>query len=153
MRTKPSAQQMRYREYFQDLIEEMRGNYSFRGTKNASFRNVCGFPTGFKGIRFNTRFLGDDRVRVNLYIGMGDAIENESVFDTLMEDKSEIESDFGEQLAWERHEGRPNCSISRYRIGSVDDEERLNEIRAWTVIGLANFKRVFGPRLDEILGD
>ena len=123
MRSKPSAQQIRYREYFQGLIDEVRGEHGFRGTQNASFRNICGFPTGFKGIRYNTRFLGEGRIRVNLFIEMDDPVENESVFDSLIEEKSDIESEFGDQLVWERHEGRSFCIIARYRDGNIDDEQ------------------------------
>ena len=154
VRSKPSAQQIRYREYFQGLIDEVRGEHGFRGTKNASFRNICGFPTGFKGIRYNTRFLGEGRIRVNLFIEMDDPVENESVFDSLFEDKLDIESKFGEQLVWERHEDRSFCIISRYRDGNIDDEQdKLDDVRTWNVTGLANFKNTFGPRLAEILSD
>ena len=154
MRSKPSAQQMRFREYFQGLIDELRREHGFRGTKNASFRNICGFPTGSKGIRYNTRFLGEARVRVNLYLGLSDPVENEGVFDSLVEQKVDIESEFGEGLVWERHEGRPDCIISIYRDGSIeDDEEKLADIKNWTVTGLANFRKTFGPRLAEILGE
>ncbi len=154
VRSKPSNRQLRYREYFQRLIDELRNEHGFRGTKNALFRSICGFPTGFKGIRYNTRFLGEDRIRVNLHIGLDDPDENESVFDGLFEERSDIESEFGEALVWERLEGRPDCIISKYRDGSIDeDEEMLNEIRAWSVSGLANFKKTFGPRLAGIVGE
>ena len=82
---------------------------------------------------------------------MGDSDKdwNRELFDQLSEDQADLQSELGEPLEWDRL-GNPRIAV--VRTGSIDDdEEALAEIRAWMVERLLKFRRVFGPRLDELV--
>ena len=69
-----------------------------------------------------------------------------------MERKGAIEADLGESLDWRRLDSYRACRILTVRHGSIDDDEAtLKEIREWMIDRLLAFKRVFGPRLAELV--
>ena len=69
-----------------------------------------------------------------------------------MEQKEAIESELSESLEWERREDTRFSRIAASREGSIDDDqETLKEIENWMVDKLLDFKRVFGPRLNELI--
>ena len=71
-----------------------------------------------------------------------------------MERKEPIESELSESLAWERLDGRRASRIAVVRQGSIDDDpETLKEIEDWMIDKQLDFKRIFGPRLDELATD
>ena len=89
---------------------------------------------------------------VDVYIDNGDRDWNKNLFDKLQEDKEAIESELAESLKWDRLDNRKASRIAVVRPGSIDDdEEMLGEIHDWMVEKLLAFKRVFGPRLDELV--
>lgn len=67
-----------------------------------------------------------------------------------MERRESIESDLSESLEWERLDNRRASRISVAREGGIADEETLEEIKNWMVEKLLDFRRVFGPILDEV---
>ena len=76
---------------------------------------------------------------------------NKTLFDQLLERQTDIESEVGEELEWERLDDRKASRIAVVRQGSIDDDEdTLEEIQDWMVDRLLKFKEVFAPRLDEL---
>lgn len=77
---------------------------------------------------------------------------NKDLSDKLLEDKEAIESELQESLEFDWLDRRKASRIAVTRPGSIDDdEEMLGEIHDWMVEKLLAFKRVFGPRLDELV--
>ena len=63
-----------------------------------------------------------------------------------------MEAEFREALEWERLDNRKACRIATYRAGSIgDDEQTLEEIRGWAIERLLRVKRVFAPKLAELV--
>ena len=57
-------------------------------------------------------------------------------------------------MNWERLDDHRASRIAVVRQGSIDgDSETLKEIEDWMIDKLLDFKRVFGPRLDELAPD
>lgn len=136
-----------YREYFQSLIDELRSKHSFTKAKIAQPQNWYIFPTGVSGISYGTSFAQGGRVRVELYIDVGESDKNKRLFDWLFEQKGIIETEFEESLDWERLDSRRASRIAIYREGSIDDVETLQEIHSWAVQELLKFRKVFSSRL------
>jgi hypothetical protein len=136
-----------YREYFQSLIDELRSKHSFTKAKIAQPQNWYIFPTGISGISYGTSFAQGGRVRVELYIDVGESDKNKRLFDWLFEQKEIIETEFEEPLDWERLDSRRASRIAIYREGSIDDAETLQEIYSWAVQELLKFRKVFSFRL------
>lgn len=145
---KSSAKGEAYREYFQGLIDELRTKHSFTDARIAQPQNWYNFPTGVSGLTYTTSFAQGRRVRVELYIDVGDLDRNKQLFDWLIQQKKVLENEFGESLSWERMEERRASRITIYHEGSIEDnEEALKEIHKWTVQKLLTFRRVFSQRL------
>ncbi len=152
--TPPTARGEAYRAYFQDLIDQLREQYHFTNARIGQAQSWYTFATGItrlSGVVYGASFAAGGRARVELYIDRQDASLNKSIFDTLKKDGAAIESDIGDQLAWERLDDRRASRIAVYRPGSItDDPETLGELKTWTIDRLLRFKRAFGPRLAEI---
>ena len=89
---------------------------------------------------------------MELYIDSGEQERNKRIFDRFEEQKEVFESALGEPLVWERLDNRRASRISIRRPGSIDEPETLGELQDWMVEKLLDFKRVFGPRLAELVG-
>lgn len=142
-----SAKGEAYREYFQTVIDELRNKHSFTKAKVAQPQNWYIFPTGFSRLSYGTSFAQGGRVRAELYIDVGELDRNKKLFDWLLEQRQNIETEFGESLDWERLDDRRASRIAIYREGSIDDVEILKEIQTWAIQELLKFRKVFSPLL------
>ena len=143
----------KYREFFQGLIDTLRDEHRFTNAKRGQPQNWYSFSAGHaQRVRYGANFSGGSRARVEVYIDNGEKDWNEELFDRLAASKDDIESKVEEELDWERLNNRRACRISAVRPGSIDaDEKTLAEIRDWMVDKLLDFKRVFGPKLAELV--
>ena len=150
-----SARSERYRDFFQTLIDTLREEHSFTNARKGQPQSWYSFSAGYgQRVIYGANFTGQKQARVEVYIDGGDSEWNLRLLGNLEERKHEIEAELGDQLLdWQRLENRRACRIALDRTGSIDDDvETLAEIRAWMVDNLLNFKRVFSPRLAELIG-
>lgn len=139
-----------YRAFFQALIDELRERHQFTGARTAQPQNWYSFSSGISGISYSLSFAQGRRVRAEIYIDLGEAEWNKSLFDTLFKEKEALEAQFGEPLAWERLDDRRASRVATYRPGSIDDDPQLlEEIKSWAIERLLKLKKVLGPRLGE----
>ena len=142
----------RYRGFYQELIDTLREDHSFTKARQALAQNWYRFSVGYgQGAQFGANFDSQKEEPGSncTSISGNDKDWNRELFDQLEERKDDIESELGEPLEWDRL-GNPRIAV--VRRGSIDDdEETLAEIRAWMVERLLKFRRVFGPRLDELV--
>jgi Domain of unknown function (DUF4268) len=151
VRRAPSQREELYREFFQALIDEMRERHHFTNARVGMPQSWYDFASGINGIRYSASFVGGNRLRVQLYIDVGDKIENEAIFDWLAERREKIEREFGSSLEWERLDNRRASRIAISRIDTNIDTAatQSDQIRAWVVDNLLRMKRVFGPLLGD----
>lgn len=141
----------RYRQFFQSLIDIMREQHQFTNARKGVAQSWYDFGSGFSGISYAAAFTQGRTATVNVSIDRGDGEVNREIFDRLVERKEAIESSLGEPLVWETVENRRACRIPIRRPGSIDDDpDTLESIQQWMVEHLLNFKRVFGPHLEEL---
>ncbi len=149
-----SEQRERYQTFFQKLMDTLREEHNFTKARKAQPQNWQTFSAGHaQRVQYGANFALGKRARVEVYIDNGDKDWNKNLFDKLLEDKESIESDLQEPsaLEWERLDNRRASRIAAVRQGSIDDDEgELEETRNWMAEKLLDFKRVFGPRLDEL---
>ena len=142
--TTVSARGEAYRTYFQPLIDELREKHRFTGARIAQPQSWYAFSSGTSGVQVSAVFAGNDTARVELYIDLGTADANKSLFDWLHSQKDAIEKQCGYPLNWERLDGKRACRISVSRPGSIESgDDTLAEIRSWQVTNLLLFKKVF----------
>lgn len=150
--SKPTPREEAYRRYFQVLIDELREQHHFTRARAAQLQSWYSFASGVSGIAYGTSFAQGGRARCDVYIDYGDAETTKALFDDLFAQKATIESEFGEPLEWERLDDRRASKIAVYRAGTIDrPESELVEIRAWAIDRLLRLKRVFAPRIPEVL--
>ena len=146
----------RYKLYFQELIDELRENHDFIGARRAQPRSWCDFSSNFQGICFRASFLQyvkpPSRAYAAIYIERDIQEQTKAIFDALEKRKTEIISEFGGQLEWERRFGQ-KCSIiaigCHALIESSDSE--LEEFRQWHIQNLLKLKEVFTPEIERAL--
>ncbi len=146
-----SERNERYRDFFQGLIDTLREEHSFTNASKGQPQNWYSFSTGYAPlVKYGANFAARGRARVELYIDSRDKDWNKSLFDQLSKGKTDIESELGEPLEWERLNDRRASRIAAVRPGSIDDDQdTLKEIQDWMVERLPKFKEVFGPKLAD----
>ena len=86
-------------------------------------------------------------MRTEIYIDSGDEDENKKYFDQLYNQRESIEDEFGQSLEWERLDAKRASRVAIYREGSIDDStDELQDIHAWGIKNLLQFKKVFGSK-------
>ena len=140
-------------DFFQPLtIEALRTGLADRSTQYFGYTGRF-FPSRFdKDTGYAVSFWKNG-AWVSLHVRTWDSIErNNRIFDELQTAKSEIEQAFGAECVWHGFEPYSLFTVSIRRDGSIDDPpEKLEETRAWMLDLLPKFKKVFDPRLEEIL--
>ena len=97
-------------------------------------------------------FVQGGQVRAEVYIDRGDTESNKALFDALFEQRDLLQEEFGEQLTWERLDNRRASRIAVYRSGSIeDDTQTLKEVEEWAIKRLLGLKKVFAPKLAEMV--
>ena len=147
-----SEQRERYQTFFQKLIDTLREEHDFTGARKGQPQNWYYFSAGHgQRVQYGANFAQSKRARVEVYIDNTDREWNKDLFDKLLRDKESMESKLQESLEWDRLDNRRASRIAVTRPGSIDDaQEALEETHDWMVKKLLDFKRVFGPRLDEL---
>ena len=148
-----SERNRRYREFFQKLIDSLRERGFIKKPLVAQPSNSYYFSAGHADrVRYGARLTGGGEARVEIYIDNSEDRDwNKALFDKLMVHRQDIESNLSESLEWERQDNRRHSIVAISRKGSIDDNpEKLEETRNWMIEKLLDFKRVFGPMLDEL---
>ena len=148
-----SERNRRYREFFQKLIDSLIERGFIKKALVAQPSNSYYFSAGHADrVRYGARLTGRGEARIEIYIDNSEDRDwNKVLFDKLMEHRKDIESDLSESLEWERQDDMRHSIVAISRKGSIDDNpEKLEETRDWMVEKLLDFKRVFGPMLNEL---
>ena len=147
-----SSRGLKYCQYFQLLMDELRENYHFTSAKKAQPQNWCGFSAGLSGIGLNASFAGGGKARTEIYIDRGDQEENKMIFDELKNRCSSIVERYGNPIEWERLDDKRACRIAIYRDGSIlDSESELEQIQEWHIQNLLKLKEVVVPEIEAVM--
>lgn len=150
-RREPSSKAEAYREFFQQLIDELREKHQFTNAKAGQPQNWYSFQSGTRGCTYSASFARGGEVRTEVYIDFGDHDGNKQVFDALFAEKEALEREFGEALEWERLDDKRACRVANYTPGSIEDPaDQWEQFRKWAIDRLLRFKKVFGPRLSAL---
>jgi Predicted nuclease of the RecB family len=127
--------------------------------KNNTFANISPQKfnwitagSGMRGIGLNfsaTRTYG----RAEIYIDRGDREENKLIFDTLYENREEIERLAGSEIGWERLDDKRG---SRLKIESGEfnsfDEDKWDEMIEYMTDAMVRLERALEPQMTRIRG-
>lgn len=148
--TSPKAEA--YRQFFQQLIDELRTKHKFTNAKAAMPQNFYPFSAGLTGLQLVVSLVKDGKARVEVYIDFMDKTKNKALFDAMAAQKALIEQEYGDPLCWERLDDKRASRIAVYRHGSIDDpDEKLAAIRAWAIEHLHKLRDLVMPKVKAAL--
>jgi hypothetical protein len=149
-KSSPTPRGEAYKKFFQKLIDDLREKHKFTKARVAQPASWASFSSGFAGVTFGVSFTLGGRVRVELYVDLGDVEENKKLFDWLVDKRLDIENQIGSSLEWERLDEKRASRIAFYRTGEITNTEtQLEEIRQWAIDYLLKFKKIFSPLIKE----
>ena len=148
----------RYYDFFQPLIEELKGK-GFADRPIQRFGNSDrSFPSHLNSgiIRYAASLEGKNDAWVTLHIEIEteDKEQTKKVFDALQERREEIEKCLEGEWHWYRHNPHTFSSINLRRDGSINDcPEKLAATREWMLEYLPRLKEVMEPRMEAIMAE
>ena len=148
---KASDRNMKYKQFFQKLIDRLRAE-NFTKVRKAQPQNWYMFSVGHADrIRYGVNFTNDNFVSVHVYIDHTDRNWNKDVFNKLYEHKDSIEAKISETLEWEKKDETRFSRIAIRHPGSIDeDDQTLNELQDWVFDKLLSLQQAFGSKLKEL---
>lgn len=150
----PSTRGEAYRQFFQSLIDELRDKHRFTSAKVGQPQNWYSFSSGIRGVLYSASFAQGGRIRVEVYIDLGEPSKNKLLFDRLFAERQPIEAAFGEPLEWERLDDRRGSRIASYFPGSIFEEsQKLVAIRDQIIDRLLRLKRSVPPFVQKYIDD
>lgn len=87
---------------------------------------------------FTFSFSRDRRLRVELYLDLGEQTQTKQVFDKLFAQQEQLEFTLGE-LVWERLDNRRASRLAIYHEGHITDETGHPELRKWAAETMVKF--------------
>jgi len=107
------------------------------------------FHTDHENIVYSTAYdIPNGELRANL-IFRG---EQRTVFDSLIPRQDEIESNFGQALAWKNHKREHYVSLTRKGAPHADaPEEEIADAEEWMVTSILRFRDTFLPLISDLI--
>jgi len=115
-------------EFWKQLLEGSKNKTDLFSAISPSKDNWISAGAGISGVVYQYVILMDE-ARVQLAIESADVSKNKRIFDDLHKSKQQIESDFGEQLIWERLDDRKSS-----RIAKIVANKGLANLDDWCVV-------------------
>ena len=115
--------------------------------QKASPKHWHTFSIGKSGVHMSMTFNSkEDVLGIEVYV-----VKDQSIFESLEEDKNQIEKEIGQKLSWQPLPGRSASRIKLDRNNSVlDNESDWNNYIDWSIENLEKFYHTFKSRLKNI---
>lgn len=134
------------RAYWASFAEYLSSRSSRFKIRRQNTDHWFSFGIGRAGFHLNAK-VGSEKQWVAVELTMADD-PDKSAFNSLIAQRSEIESEIGERLEWLELPGKKASRVVLHRHG-VDpaDPAQYQELHAWMLERLQRFRDVFGPRV------
>lgn len=117
-------------EFWEQFIKYNNTKNNLTSNLSPTRDNWIGVSIGISGVSINV-VVSKNYARNEIYIYRGDKEENKKIYDFIWNNKTEIETNFGEELIWERMDDKVTCRIKHQLDGvnifEKDDWTRMNE--------------------------
>jgi len=90
-------------------------------------------------------------VELSIDLGIDKKEETDKIFNSLIKNKEQIETSFGESLEWNKKEGRRICRIrSHSKIGGIKNTEEWHNIQDDMIDRMKRLEAALNPFLKKI---
>jgi hypothetical protein len=142
---------LKRRAFWTRLLEKSKSRTALGANKSPSDDHWLSVSVGISGIYFNYLIL-KDYAAVDLYIDVGDKTKNKSIFDALLNQKTEIEADFGGVLEWRRLDDKRTSRIVKVILdkGDLRHEETWDSLQDEMIDVMLRMDQTFRNRLPKL---
>jgi len=137
----------RYLSFWTQFLDRVRAEHPDWTSASASTANWLATPGPTGNATYNFSFATGSRLRCELYIDTGSQDTTKSLFDRLVEDRTEIETAFGNPLTWERLDERRASRIADYSTGNADNEAEYALYIDWFIDASQRLRAALAKRL------
>ncbi len=137
------------RKFWAEIISAMNKKSTLYNNISAGKSSWIAAGSGISGVLFS---FGATKsyCSVEIYIDRGDIEENEFIFNHLFEQKEKIEEAFGEELAWERLDGKRAYKIKMEQNGNIYESEQWSDMIEFMVDAMVRLENAMRDPLKEI---
>lgn len=144
-----------YITFFSKLLGEFRKKPSFPirdiSPDGASWIVIQTIPrSAATNGSFSFSFTRTKKLRVELYLDLGNQEETKAVFDKLFAQKDKFESQLG-SIEWERLDNRRASRIGVYHDGHILEESKHSELRKWAAETMVKFYDVIADPAEQAI--
>lgn len=146
----PSERDLRQEKFWRELLDQSSGNFELFSNISPKQQGWISKGAGKAGVVFRYR-IRNDWGDAGIYIDTNDKDLNEEIFDTLHEQREEIEKELPFELDWQRLEDSRACRIT-HRIDGVGlkDEDDWLEIQDKMISQMETTHKVFSNRIQNL---
>lgn len=149
-----SESEQSYRQFFTEMVEAYSERRPSWYKLKPGPRNYLTFSAGVSRIRFGWVFHQGPEFAVELYISTPDKERNEEIFDSLRENREEIESNMSAELKWERLSEKQACRIKwpkQIETGITElTTDQRSQLVTWGADVMDDFQSEFEPQISEL---
>lgn len=140
------------KKFWTGLLEIAKDKTPLHANRSPGRHCWLGGGGGKRGLGFNY-LVREHETQVELYIdrGTGSDAENKAIFDQILLHKAIIEKTFGEDLQWQRLEGKRACRICKVvNLGGWRDPEKWPQIHCATADAMARLECSLKPAISKL---
>ena len=137
-------------EFWKRLLERSKGKTDLCSNVSPTKENWLNTGAGKTGLAYTYVILMDS-ARVELYIDTGDGNRNKRIFDELSKKKQEIETDFGDQLDWQRlNEKRASRIEKIVENKGLTNTDDWDEIQDRMIVAMTKLEKALGKHIKQL---
>jgi hypothetical protein len=144
----PSELGLRYQAFFTEVLrrfKELRPHLTT--ATRVGTGNWYPFSAGRSDFSFVWSLASGSRLRVELSIATGSAVENLAYLEQLKQSSGDLSSAVGADVVWEPLEGRQACRVAVYRSVDRSGFEKDQDLIEWAAQTMARFADALKPRV------
>jgi len=145
-----SPRYKKYQDFFNNLRNKVLSLQPNITRAKAFPQSWWGMSIGRSGFSVSSSFTIDSKFRVELYIDYGKKELNDIAFEDLFEKRNFIEEKLDTELIWDRLPEKRACRIYKAIDGTIDDNDKHDQMINWAAPLMIKFKDVFGPLIKNI---
>jgi Domain of unknown function (DUF4268) len=139
------------KKFWTELLKYSKTQTTLHGNISPGEYHWIGTGMGVRGLTWNY-VIGMHDGGVELYIDRGNAEENKTIFDRLIQDREKVEKAFGEPLDWQRLDDKRACRIKKETTlgGYRNPEDDWQQIICWMVASMIRLEAALGPSVVKV---